>query len=509
MVMRGNQVAKFVVMGAIIAIMAIIPHGFVTECKESNDMSFAENLEGLQEYMDGANIGVITGTIHEDTASEFFKNSPQKQFNNTSDMISALRSGKIKGFINNWYAGKQVADENDDLYASGYKLTTTDCAFAVKKGNTKLKKEIDETLENMKQDGRYQEIHDKWFNSDESTWTMPSADDLTGENGVIKIATLGNSTPFSIIFNGEPAGFELELLYNVALDHGYSIQYDTMNFSSILAAVVTGKDDIGSATLMITPERSEQILFSEPYIQNGHCLVIKKDSENEVGFAESIKSSFRKNFIDEERWKLIVSGVGVTLTISVLSGFFGSLLGFGVCFMRISRKKVISGIARGYIKILEGTPIVVFIMILYYVVFGESSISALWVAVIGFSLYFAATCAEIFRSGIEAVDSGQAEAAYAMGTSKFMTFHKIISPQAASNYLPVYKNSFVALVKSTSIVGYIAIEDLTKVSDMIRSRTFDAFFPLITTAIIYFVLANILVMLLNQISKILMRRSAR
>ena len=140
-------------------------------------------------------------------------------------------------------------------------------------------------------------------------------------------------------------------------------------------------------------------------------------------------------------------------------------------------------------------------MILYYVVFGKSGMGAVWVAIIGFSLNFAAYASEILRSGIDSVDGGQREAALALGFSENQAFFRFIFPQAVCRQLPVYRGEVISLLKSTSVVGYIAIQDLTKMSDIIRSRTYEAFFPLIATAIIYFLLAYIISVTLNAALK--------
>ena len=138
-------------------------------------------------------------------------------------------------------------------------------------------------------------------------------------------------------------------------------------------------------------------------------------------------------------------------------------------------------------------------MILYYVIFGKSDINAIWVAIIGFSLNFGAYTSEVMRSGIESIDGGQIEAALALGYTENQAFFKFIFPQAAVRFLPVYRGEIISLLKGTSIVGYIAIQDLTKMSDIIRSRTYEAFFPLIATAVIYFVLAWVLALILKLI----------
>ena len=141
-------------------------------------------------------------------------------------------------------------------------------------------------------------------------------------------------------------------------------------------------------------------------------------------------------------------------------------------------------------------------MLIFYVVFALVSIDPLLVAVIAFGLNFAAYAAEIFRSGVESIDKGQGEAGIAMGFSKFYTFIYIVLPQTVQRILPVYKGEFISLVKMTSIVGYIAVQDLTKASDIIRSRTFDAFFPLVLAAVLYFLIAWVLMLTLEYFERI-------
>jgi len=167
----------------------------------------------------------------------------------------------------------------------------------------------------------------------------------------------------------------------------------------------------------------------------------------------------------------------------------------------MSKNAYLTAFARIYIKVIEGMPVVVQLMVLYYLVFAHHDIDAFWVSSIGFSLYFAAYTCEIFRSGIETVPLGQRRASLALGFNKFQTFMKVTLPQALITIVPVFSGQFIALVQSTSIAGYISVEDLTKISDIIRSRTYEAFFPLLSTALIYFLISSILVSLLKIVEK--------
>jgi polar amino acid transport system substrate-binding protein len=170
--------------------------------------------------------------------------------------------------------------------------------------------------------------------------------------------------------------------------------------------------------------------------------------------------------------------------------------------MRMSPHGWLSTPAKIYISILRGMPVLVLLMLIFYVVFASVNISPVLVAVIAFGMNFAAYVAEIFRSGINGVDKGQMEAGIAMGFTKLSTFIYITLPQTIQRILPVYKGEFISLVKMTSIVGYIAVQDLTKASDIIRSRTFDAFFPLVMIAILYFLISWLLLQSLDYLERL-------
>ena len=202
-----------------------------------------------------------------------------------------------------------------------------------------------------------------------------------------------------------------------------------------------------------------------------------------------IKDSFVSNLIVEDRWKLMLAGLDVTLEVSLLSILLGTLAGALLCFMRMSRNRVLCGTAKFYIELMRSLPLLLLLLVLFYLVFASSGLGKIQVAIVCFTLYFGAYISEIFRSGIEGVDKGQWEAGAAMGMGKGLVLRKIILPQALYRVLPVYKNQMTTLIKATSIVGYVAIMDITKTSDLIRSRTFDAFFPLLLTAIVYLLLS--------------------
>ena len=218
-------------------------------------------------------------------------------------------------------------------------------------------------------------------------------------------------------------------------------------------------------------------------------------------FWQRIASSFYNNFIQDNRYTLILDGLKTTLVITVFAVLLGTLLGGLICWMRMNRNKTLQGIAKVYIDIMRGTPVLVMLMIMYYIVLAPVNASGVIVAIITFAMNTAAYVCEMLRTSIQGVDRGQTEAGLSLGFSRYQTFFGIVLPQAVKSMMPVYQGEVISLLKSTSIVGYVAVIDMTKASDIIRARTFDAFFPLITIAVVYFLIAWLIGLLLKALAK--------
>ena len=265
-----------------------------------------------------------------------------------------------------------------------------------------------------------------------------------------------------------------------------------MDFAGILPAVVSGKCDFASGGIAYTDERAESVYYGDFTYEGGSVIVVLKASDTAgAGFWSSLKENFEKTFLREDRWKLFLTGALNTVLITLLSMIFGTLLGFLVYLLCRNGNRAANMITGISIWLVQGMPMVVLLMILYYIIFGKISINGLWVSVIGFTLVFGASMYGMLRSGVRAVDKGQTEAAYALGYPDRKTFFRIILPQAACHFMPTYKAEAVSLIKGTAVVGYIAVRDLTKMADIVRSRTYEAFFPLIAVTVIYFLIAAV------------------
>lgn len=207
----------------------------------------------------------------------------------------------------------------------------------------------------------------------------------------------------------------------------------------------------------------------------------------------SLYDRFYQSLIYDDRYKYILTGLGNTIVMALFAVIIGALLGIIIAIIRNNYKEnkklpVLNSICSLYVTIIRGTPVLLQLMIIYYVIFKTSNINILFIGILSFGLNSAAYVSEIVRAGIESIDRGQIEAGYSVGLSYFKIMRYIILPQAIKNILPALGNEFITLLKETSIAGYIGIMELTKSSDIIASRTYDYFFPLIIVAIIYLVL---------------------
>lgn len=219
------------------------------------------------------------------------------------------------------------------------------------------------------------------------------------------------------------------------------------------------------------------------------------------------------SFITGDRWKLYLNGLGVTLEVSVIAAILGMLIGTVVALMRLSVRKngkptIWSGIAGVYIDIIRGTPTVLQLMIMWFVILASSKNGVL-IASLSFGINSGAYVAEIVRAGILAVDKGQTEAGRSLGLSNAQTMMYIVLPQAVKNVLPPIGNEFIVLIKETAIVGYVGLTDLTRAANQIGSKTYQMFVPLVGAAIIYFVLIKILTILLGKLERRLRKSDNR
>ncbi len=455
--------------------------------------------------MEGKRIGVVTGSVFDKIAEEKVPGCRTEYLNAMSDIPTALEAGKIDGYLADEPVYRNIARNYPNEYIIE-QLTTEDYAFLFPKDSEKHKKicaQLSEFISASWEDGTLQELATKWIDGDYEKASV-DYDGMTGENGTLTMAITSEvGAPFTFMQNGAFAGYDVEVAVRFCKKYGYALEIMDYSISGMLSATSSGKADMAAGCVSITEERKESILFSEPDYHGGILLIGTHTAGEKIGSGiagiAGIMESFNKTFIRESRWKLFVNGIGVTLLITFLSTVLGTVLGFGIYMLYRKNFKPFNILINILTDILEKTPVVVVLMILFYIIFGDSDLSGVWVAVVGFTVMFACSFVSTVKVGVMAVDKGQTEASLALGFTDTRSFIRVILPQAAKHFLPGYRGQIVALLKDTAIVGYIAVQDLTKVGDIVRSRTYEAFFPLIATAVIYFLMAWLLTLFVERI----------
>jgi len=257
--------------------------------------------------------------------------------------------------------------------------------------------------------------------------------------------------------------------------------------------------------MTVTEDRKKNVNFSTSYTTSKQVIVVRNNDADIAN--QSFSDKFKQDFVDADRYQYLLKGLLNTIIIAFFAALMGVVIGFLIAVVRSNHDKTggmkfLNFLCQIYLTVIRGTPTMVQLLIIYYVIFSSVSINKLVVAILAFGINSGAYVAEIFRSGIMSIDNGQFEAARSLGLSYRTTMISVILPQAFKNVLPALANEFIVLLKETSISGYIGLNDLTRGGDIIRSVTYDAMLPLFAVAIIYL----ILVVILSQLVKKLERR---
>ena len=413
--------------------------------------------------------------------------------NTDADCVQALTQGMADVFVTDEVVLSEQAQKRLNISLAFHGEECFDVAFAVRKGNEALLEEMNRFISASKADGTLDAVIDHWLKGTPAPEYPAGA--LKPGAEPLRCITSTNLEPVCYLGEGgQWMGMDADVLRRIALWSGRPFEMKFQEFPSALVALATGQCDVVAACLYITEERKKSVDFTLPYYQC-HPGYFVRNTEGKS--ALTLSERLKMNLLTEQRWKLLSDGLLETLKITLLSILLGTVLGMGVCACRRSRRNWVRSAVRVYEYLVNGMPTLVLLLIMFYVVFASTGLNASLVAVITFALCFASASGGIFDTSISSVPVGQTEAGLSLGFTPFKTFMGIVFPQALRKGLPLYTSECVSLLKSTSIVGYIAIQDITRASDLIRSRTFDALVPLLIVTVLYFVLAWLLRVLLN------------
>ena len=454
--------------------------------------------------LEGKSFAYVNGSVYDKYIQAKIPGTSERFFPTLTDAVTAVEMGKVDAAVQRSYACQLAVNRRGGTVALMDETVKDmqECYF-FPKGST-LRQAFDEQVRRFWEDGTIDELTKKWASADDSIKTLP-AQDWDAPNGTLKFVTTGQLEPFSYLgAHGSATGYDVDLALLICKELGYRLSIQMIGMDGIVAGVQSGKADFGG-TLTYTDERAQAVDFSESVMPVYVSVIVKAEpvggsvTDSDGGLLSGIAESLRKTFVTENRWQLILSGWGVTVLISVCSGVLGLLLALLTVILRSSGKSWAETLVNGYQSILGGIPIAVVLMLLYYVVFGAIDLAGEVVSIIAFTLSFGATAGATMWTGIRSIDAVQTESGLLLGYTPGEVFRKIVLPQAALRFLPQLTSQLVSLVKETSVVGFIAVQDLTRAGDLIRSRTMEAFFPLVAIALIYYGLCRLVAWLLRKL----------
>lgn len=445
----------------------------------------------------GARIGVQLGTTGDIYVSDYEgdeEGTKIERYNKGADAVQALKLGKIDCVVIDEQPAIQYVKQNGNIHIIDEEFTLEDYALCVAKDNTELLDKINTALDKIKADGTLDSIVKNYIGTEDEVGKYPYViKDVERNNGTLIIGTNAEFPPYEYYENNQITGIDIDIMHAICDKLGMELKVEDMAFDSIIAAVSSGKVNVGASGFTVTEERKKNVSFSEPYIVSKQVIIVKNDNNVISG---SLKEKLYDNFIKDNRYMYIVKGLGNTLIITLFAIIIGAILGFLIAIVRTNHDRngglnILNAVCKVYLTVIRGTPVMIQLLIIYYVILASAT-NKIMVAAIAFGLNSAAYVAEIVRSGIMSVETGQFEAGRSLGLNYQQTMQCIIMPQAIKNILPALLNEVISLLKETSISGYIGLMDLTKGGDIIRSNTYEAFLPLIAVAIIYLVLVMLL-----------------
>ncbi|WP_168171704.1 ABC transporter substrate-binding protein/permease [Oribacterium sp. C9] len=450
----------------------------------------------------GLRIGVILECPEEKSLPEDYPEAKIFLYNDPPLVYDDLKSGRLDAFV---YSRRpmEIAIENGTegvcILEEDYSSNKVAVGISPKSGIPDFKNKVNRFIAELKADGTLDDMYDRWvIKGDTKIPDIPVAENPSLH---LTVATAGTLQPYTYFVGTELNGYDIELAKRFAAWMNAELEFKLYDFKSIVAAAQSGDVDCIMSNLFYTDERGEGIPYSDILFIERTAVMVRDPDAVTGGSGEIISgiySSFHKTFIREDRWKLFLSGVETTLVITFFSILCGTLLGFYAFMLCRNGNPVANFVSGTMIWLVQGMPVVVLLMILYFVVFESIVISGVVVSIIGFTLVFGASVFQMVKSGVDAIDRGQMEAANALGYSDTFAFFRFILPQALPHFIPAYRSEVTATIKATAIVGYIAVQDLTKMGDIVRGRTYEAFFPLVSVAVIYFLLEALLKILVDR-----------
>ncbi|MCL2063496.1 MAG: transporter substrate-binding domain-containing protein [Candidatus Cloacimonetes bacterium] len=460
----------------------------------------------------GQRIGVMYGTVFDKLVTEVIRGIPVYYYDYDLAVVD-FNTGRISGFMLHHSVANLMrtltanAVDVHELYPTEMFITQTS-AISI---DPEIINNFNQFLQNIREDGTLVDIKKRWIRNPEGSRPILPDISESEENGILRLATSGKTRPFSYFnINGELVGYGVEIAKRFAYSQRMGLEVIHLNLHEITAFVESGRADIGIDVFQSQHNFDGAILFSDPiYEDNAAVISLVKHKEAKPNqfslFISWFKNGIRTNFIVDNRWRLLLEGFQVTLMVAVLAQILGTILGSIIAYLLSQKNIFLKWIGNIYYEFINRIPIVMLLLIAFYIMFSRTSLTNIQIAIIVFTMLSSMEVAKVLKKSFSMVNKGEIEAAKSLGFSSSRVFISIVYPQVLYYSISDYTKSFINLLKTTAILGYIAIMDLTRAVEIIRSRTFDPFFPLVFATLIYFILITLLIYFFKYLVKRIQR----
>lgn len=458
---------------------------FTGDKKEEKQITTLEELNGNPIY---AVMG--TSNASELLSCEKLQDSEVLFATGNNDAVQKLITGKATAFVTDNVYASVLVSKYEGLKILDEPVAKSNLGFAYNK-NSKYKALFDETIKKFKENGKIDEMHDKWFTADVAGLQVPKQN-FKGKNGTITAVVDANFEPMAFKDeDGNLQGFDVELITEVARDNGYNVKFKEMEFSGMLANVAADNYDVAIGGLTITKDREDIVTFSTPYFSNSTLVLVKDTAVDTTSQAAklTIGTACYRVFVENEHYNLLLKGFGMTVLFAVLTMLSANLFGFLLYLWVYSGSWIAKNIALRIRRFIQLIPGMIWLYIVFYLVFAGSNTSGFIASFVAFTIMFANVCYGILCLSIGYVDEGVKEAAYTMGYGKYQALFKLYLPYALPYYLENISIEMEGLVKTTCLIELVSVFDISAASDTILNETQVPFIPIILPAIAYMIIA--------------------
>lgn len=448
--------------------------------RENGDISTAADLNGRT-------LIVENGTSYETSITENgYVASPQFLYSaSTADSVELLLQSKGDALIVDKPVGQTLVYQYPQLKMLEDSFDNSPMGFAMPKGNA-LKVSVDGAIRMMIASGEIDRLVEKWMGND-SAQKVVEAQTWDGSQGTIRVAVEAGFEPICYLNeNGNPVGLDIDILTQIGRILNKKMEFTVLpSFSMLLPGIEENLFDIAAGGITVSEDRLAKVDFSECYYETSTVFLVKDTSAAGKTFLTEIKDSFRRTFIENERWKEILSGLGTTVIFIIVTGILGVILGNLLFLWYYFGGKAGKTVTGALDKFFLYVPVSTWLFIAFYVLFYGRMGNPMMVAGFAMTILFSIDVFLNFRSAIEAVDGGQFEAAYSLGYTKYQAYRRLIVPQITPQILETLREDLIMHIRTTSLVGMISAMDIQMVFDRIRSETNETILPILFTTLIY------------------------